>query len=393
MEKLSFFLKNQINELKQNDLFYSMPVFSSKADSNMLLNGKKVLMLSSNNYLGFAGSQRLRIAAINAINKWGIGSGAVRQIAGTMQIHVELEKSISGFKQSENSLVFNSGIAANWGTVQALMKEKDVIISDELNHGSIIDGIRMAKSEKKIFSHKNMDSLKKLLLESKNAEKILIVTDGVFSMDGDIALLKEICELAEKFGAFVMVDDAHGDGVLGKNGKGTIDYCNVVGRVAIETGTLSKAFGCVGGFVCGSNELKDFLANNARSFIFTASLPPAISGAAIESIKMIQDEPIHLNNLWKNTKYFKENLVQMGFDIGSSETPIIPVIVGKNSVAQELSKQLLVKGVFVKPIVFPLVPKDKARVRCIVNTHHSMAGLNMALDAFKAVGKRLKLIN
>ena len=393
LNKLNNFLNFQINELKQNDLFYSLPVFSSASSDKMLLNGNEVVMLSSNNYLGFANHPRLKLAGINALNKFGSGTGAVRQIAGTMDFHIELEKLLSDFKQSQQSLVFSSGVAANIGVIASIMQQNDTIISDELNHGSIIDGIRLSKAEKKIFSHKDLEKLKQLLKDSQNSEKIMIATDGVFSMNGDIAPLKEICELAEEFNAFVFVDDAHGDGVFGKEGKGTIDFCNVHKKVAMEVGTFSKAFGSLGGFVCGSSELKDFLVNKARSFIFTTSLPPAVTAANIEAIKLIQEEPVHLNNLWKNTNYFKQELSDLGFDFGESISPIIPIIVGESRKAQELSRQLLNQGVFVKPIVFPLVAKDKARIRCMINAHHSKNDLDLALDALKKAGKNMKLFS
>jgi glycine C-acetyltransferase len=390
--KLQNFLKDQIKTLKKENLYIELPVFSSEASNHVVLRGKTVIMLSSNNYLGFANHPRLRSAAINAINKWGFGTGAVRQIAGTMEIHMELEKKLAKYKKTKEALVFTSGIAANRGTIQAIMTEKDIIISDELNHGSIIDGVRLTKAEKKIYPHGNMDELKKALEESKNAEKVLIVTDGVFSMDGEIAKLKEICELAEKYGAFVMVDDAHGDGVLGKDGRGSVDHCRVHGKIDIEMGTMSKAFGCLGGYIAGSEELKQYLINRARSFIFTTAHPPAVCAATMEAIAMVQDEPKHLKNLWSNTKYFKEKLGEMGFDIGHSETPITPVIVGESKNAQKLSREMLKEGVFVKPIVYPLVAKDRARARTIVNAHHTIEDLNTALDAFKKVGKRLELI-
>ncbi|MDO8537735.1 MAG: glycine C-acetyltransferase [archaeon] len=393
LDKLNNFLNNQINELKQNDLFYSLPVFSSASSDKMLLNGKEVVMLSSNNYLGFANHPRLKNAGINALNKFGSGTGAVRQIAGTNDLHIELEKTLSNFKQSQDSLVFSSGVAANIGVISSVMQQNDTIISDELNHGSIIDGVRLSKAEKKIFPHKDLGKLKQLLKESQNSEKIMIATDGVFSMNGDIAPLQEICELAEQFNAFVLVDDAHGDGVLGKNGKGTIDFCNVHGKVAVEIGTFSKAFGSLGGFVVGNTALKDFLINKARSFIFTTSLPPAVTAANIEAINLIQEEPVHLNNLWKNTNYFKQKLSELGFDFGESISPIVPIIVGESRKAQELSKQLLKLGVFVKPIVFPLVAIDKARIRCIINAQHSKNDLDLALDALKQAGKDMKLFS
>ncbi|MFC2143141.1 glycine C-acetyltransferase [Candidatus Aenigmatarchaeota archaeon] len=386
------FLKDYIDNLKKQNLYTELPIFSSEAKNRVVFKGKEVIMLSSNNYLGFANQPRLRKAAIGAINKWGFGTGAVRQIAGTMDIHMELEELLAKYKQTEAALIFVAGIAANRGTIQALMTPDDAIISDELNHGSIIDGVRLTKSERKIFPHMDMDGLEKVLKETQDKKKRLIVTDGVFSMDGDIAPLKEICELAEKYDAFVMVDDAHGDGVLGKDGRGSVNHCGAHGKVDIEMGTMSKAFGCLGGYIAGRKELKDYLIQVARSFIFTTAHPPAIIAAITEAIKMVQDEPQHLKNLWENTTYFKKELGSLGFDTGHSETPITPIMVGESANALKLSEEMLKEGVFAKPIVYPLVAKDKSRIRTIVNAHHTRQDLDDALAAFEKVGKKMKLI-
>ncbi len=378
--------------MKEQSLFNELPVLESEQKNRVVMKGKEVVILCTNNYLGFANNPRMRKAAIAAIDKWGFGAGAVRQIAGTMKIHIDLEEQLAKYKHTDASLVFISGIAANRGTIQATMGEGDVIISDELNHGSIIDGVRLTKADKKIYPHLNMDGLKKALEESKGAKKTMIVTDGVFSMDGDIAPLDQITELAEQYGAFVMVDDAHGDGVLGKDGRGIVDHFKLGKRVDIDMGTFSKAFGSIGGYIAGSQELRDYLINRARSFIFTTGLPPAVTAANMEALKMVQDEPQHLKNLWKNAKYFKQKLVNLGFDTGHSQTPITPVIVGESKNAVALSNELFKEGVFVKPIVFPLVAKDKARVRTIVTAQHTKEDLDEAADAFEKVGKRLKLI-
>lgn len=386
------FLKDSIQELKDKNLHIELPVLSTEQRNRVVLNGKEVIMMCSNNYLGFANHPRLKKAAKEAIDRWGFGAGAVRQIAGTMEIHLELEEMLAKYKNTEASLVFVAGIAANRGTIQVLMGEEDAIISDELNHGSIIDGIRLTKSERKIYPHLDMDGLRKSLQETRNARRRLIVTDGVFSMDGDIAPLYEIVELAEEYDAMVMVDDAHGDGVLGTDGRGIIDHFSLEGKVDIDMGTLSKAFGCLGGYIAGSKELRDYLINAARSFIFTTAHPPCVAAACMEALKMIQDEPEHLKNLWENTRYFKKAMQEMGFDIGRSQTPITPVIAGESKRAMELSRLLFDEGLFAKPIVFPLVAKDKARVRIIVNAHHTEEDLNEALDIFEKVGKRMKLI-
>jgi glycine C-acetyltransferase len=309
-----------------------------------------------------------------------------------MEIHIQLEKMLAEYKHTESSLVFVAGIAANRGTIQSLMGEEDAIISDELNHGSIIDGVRLTKSRRYIYPHLDMEGLKRSLQESRDARRRLIVTDGVFSMDGDIAPLDRIVELAEEYDAMVMVDDAHGDGVLGKDGRGIIDHFGLDGRVDIDMGTLSKAFGCLGGYIAGRKELKEYLINAARSFIFTTAHPPAVAAATMEAIKMIQDEPRHLKNLWDNNRYFKNGMTDLGFDIGHSQTPITPVMAGDNKTAKELSHQLFDEGLFATPIVFPLVAKDRARVRINVTAQHTKEDLNEALNMFEKVGKNLKLI-
>ncbi len=387
------FLQQEIEDLKKQNLFTTLPVLESEQKNRVIMHGKEVIILCTNNYLGFANHPRLREAAKKAIDKWGLGCGAVRQIAGTMKIHMDLEEMLAKYKKEEAVLVFVAGIAANRGTIQAIMGEGDVIISDELNHGSIIDGVRLTKAERKIYPHLDAKGLETALKESNNAKKRLVVTDGVFSMDGDVAPLPEIVELAEKYDAMVMVDDAHGDGVLGKDGRGIIDHFGLHGRVDIDMGTLSKAFGCLGGYIAGRQELKDYLINRARSFIFTTALPPAIVAATMEAIKMIQEEPQHLRNLWNNSKYFKEKMSDLGFDIGHSQTPITPVMLGESSNAVKMSGELFKEGVFAKPIVYPLVAKDKARIRVNVTAQHTKQDLDEAIEKFGKVGRNLKIIN
>jgi glycine C-acetyltransferase len=312
-------------------------------------------------------------------------------IAGTMDIHLEMEEALAKFKHTEAALVFVAGIAANRGTIQSLMGEGDVIISDELNHGSIIDGVRLTKSEKKIFPHRNVSELEKVLKESMNARRRLIVTDGVFSMDGDLAPLPEITELAEKYDSMVMVDDAHGDGVLGKHGRGIVDHFGLHGKVDIEMGTMSKAFGCIGGYIAGRKELKEYLTQSARTFLFTTSHPPAVCAAILEALKLVQ-EGGHVEKLWDNTRYFKKGISSLGYDIGHSETPITPVMIGDSAKAVELGKMMFEEGIFVKPIVYPLVAKDKARIRAMVTAIHTKEELDEAINAFEKSGRKLGII-
>ena len=386
------FLIDLLQDLKDRNLYSELPVLGTEQKNRVVLNGKDVIILCTNNYLGFANHPRLREAAKKSIDIWGFGTGAVRQIAGTMEIHIQLEEMLANYKHTESSLVFVAGIAANRGTIQALMGDEDAIISDELNHGSIIDGVRLTKSNRMVYPHLDMDGLKKALVETKEARRRLIVTDGVFSMDGDIAPLDQIVELAEEYDAMVMVDDAHGDGVLGKDGRGIVDHFGLDGRVDIDMGTLSKAFGCLGGYIAGRKELRDYLINTARSFIFTTAHPPAVAAATMEALRMIQDEPQHLRQLWENTRYFKKGMSDLGFDIGHSSTPITPVMAGDSRTAMELSRELFEEGLFAKPIVFPLVARDRARVRINVTAQHTREDLDEALAIFDRVGKRMKLI-
>jgi glycine C-acetyltransferase len=386
------FLKGMIMDLKEKNLFTELPVLSTEQKNRVVLNGKEVIIMCTNNYLGFANHPRLREAAKKAIDTWGFGAGAVRQIAGTMEIHIQLEETLAEYKHTEAALVFVAGIAANRGTIQALMGDEDAIISDELNHGSIIDGVRLTRSKRFVYPHMDMEGLKRVLAESKGARRRLIVTDGVFSMDGDIAPLDRIVELAEEYDAMVMVDDAHGDGVLGKDGRGIIDHFGLEGKVDIDMGTLSKAFGCLGGYIAGRKDLRDYLMNTARSFIFTTAHPPSVTAATIEAIRMIQDEPKHLQQLWENVGHFKKGMTELGFDIGHSQTPITPVMAGESKTAMELSGHLFEEGLFAKPIVFPLVAKDRARIRINVTAQHTKEDLDEALAIFRKVGKRMKLI-
>ncbi|MCX6776745.1 MAG: glycine C-acetyltransferase [Candidatus Micrarchaeota archaeon] len=385
------FITTEIEGMKSKGLFKVPPILGSPQGARAVVNGKEVINLSSNSYLQLTTNKKMKKAAIEAIRKYGVGTGAVRQIIGTMGIHEDLEKKVAQFKGAEAVLVFSSGVAANSGTIPTLVGEGDLIISDELNHGSIIDGCRLTKAERKIYPHLDMTGLENVLKESKHRRK-LIITDGVFSMDGDIAPMDRIVELAEKYDAMTYVDDAHGEGVLGKNGRGIVDHFNLHGRVDVEMGTFSKAFGCMGGYIAGTNDLRSYLIQRARSFLFSTSHPPATVAAISAAIDVALEQPQLFDKLWSNTKYFRKKLQKLGFNTGNSQTPIIPVITGESSLAQQLSAKLFEKGVYVNPILYPMVAMDKARVRNIVTAGHKRKDLDYAIGAFEEVGKELKLI-
>jgi glycine C-acetyltransferase len=386
------FLKDELDQLRQQGLFRPLRVLGSPQDTEAVVDGKRVLNLSSNNYLGLTTHPSLERAMIEATEKWGAGSGAVRTIAGTMTIHEELERRLAEFKHTEASLVFQSGFTANLGVLQSLVKEGDVIISDELNHASIIDGIRLSKAERSIFKHRDMDDLERQLEKHRDKRVKLVVTDGVFSMDGDIATLPAIVERAERFQALVMVDDAHASGVLGKNGRGSVNHFGLDGRVDLQMGTLSKAIGVLGGYVASAQAVRDFLIHRARPFLFSTSHPPGVAAACIAAIDVLLAEPERIDQLWKNTKRFKDGLKRLGFDTGASETPITPVIVGKGAVAMQLSDRLFSLGVFAQGIGFPTVAEGRARIRTIVTSAHTEAQLDRALEAFEKGGRELGVI-
>ncbi|MGH2507446.1 MAG: glycine C-acetyltransferase [Ktedonobacteraceae bacterium] len=367
-------------------------VLETEQKATVVMDGRKVITLSSNNYLGLTVHPRLRQAAIEAIERYGVGSGAVRTIAGTMSLHNELEEKLARFKHTEASLTMQSGYATNLGVISALMQEGDVIISDELNHASIIDGIRLCKSPRKVFRHKDMADLRRVLDESQGANKTMVVTDGVFSMDGDIAPLAEIVTLAEQYGAFVMVDDAHASGVLGQNGRGSVSHFGLDGRVALQIGTLSKGIGALGGYVACSQDMRDFLLNRARPVLFSTSHPPSVVATCIAALDILEHDHSLVEHLWENTSFFKKGLEQLGFNTGQSETPITPVIVGAAPLAVKLSTRLFEEGVFAQAIVFPTVAVDKCRVRTIVTALHTNEELSQALDVFERVGKELAII-
>lgn len=387
------FLKEKIQELKEQGIYRELPVLETPNDAEITLNGKKVINLSSNNYLDFANNPRIKKAAIKAIEDYGAGAGAVRTIVGNMKIHEDLERILSEFKREEAAFIFQSGFNCNMGTIQAVTEEGDLIVSDELNHASIIDGTRLSRASKAIYRHSDMNHLEEVLKDARDKYKnILIITDGVFSMDGDIAKLPEIVELAEKYEAMTYVDDAHGSGVLGESGRGTVDHFGLHGRVDFTMGTLSKAIGSVGGYVAGSKTMYEWLSHRARPVLFSTTIPPASAGAIIEALTMLMESTEYTDKLWSNAKYFKENLGKLGFNTGHSETPITPVIIGDEAKTMEFSRRLLEKGVFVSGIIFPTVPKGTGRVRCMVTAGHTSAQLDKAVEVFEAVGKEMGII-
>ncbi len=393
MDKLQQFLTGELDALREKGVFSRPRELQSEQKATVIMDGREVIELSSNNYLGLNTHPRLREAAIKAIEQYGVGSGAVRTIAGTMTLHNVLEEKLARFKHTEASLTIQSGYATNLGVINALMLEGDVIISDELNHASIIDGTRLSKASRKIFPHKDMAGLRRVLEESRGANKVMVVTDGVFSMDGDIAPLPEIVDLAEEYGAFVMVDDAHASGVLGKNGRGSVSHFGLDGRVALQIGTLSKGIGALGGYVACSQDMKDYLMLRARPVLFSTSHPPSVVATCIAAIELLEEDTSLVDQLWENTRFFKRGLEQLGFSTGKSETPITPVIVGEGALAMQLSRRLFEEGVFAQGIVYPTVPADKCRVRTIVTAIHTRDELSRALDAFEKVGKELHIIS
>jgi glycine C-acetyltransferase len=393
MTQRTQFVADEMAELRRQGLFRPLRVLATPQDTEVTVDGKAVLNLSSNNYLGLTTHPRLKAAMVAATEKWGAGSGAVRTIAGTMAIHEELEARLADFKHTEASLVFQSGFTANLGVLQVLIKEGDVIISDELNHASIIDGIRLSKAERSIFKHRDLDDLERHLLKHRDKRVKLVVTDGVFSMDGDIAPLAGIVERAEAHGALVMVDDAHASGVLGQNGRGTVNHFGLDGRVDLQIGTLSKAIGVLGGYVACAQSVREFLIYRARPFLFSTSHPPGVAAACIAAIDVLLEEPQRIERLWKNTGRFKQGLKRLGFETGPSETPLTPVVVGTGAVANQLSDRLFERGVFAQGIGFPTVPEGRARIRTIVTSAHTDAQLDRALEAFESAGRELGVIS
>jgi len=388
------YLRTQLDELERSGLRLRIRTLENMQAARARFDGRDVINLASNNYLGLCGDPRMREAAAEAAREFGAGSGAVRSIAGTMSIHRELERRFAAFKGAEDALMFPSGFAANAGTVAAVLTREDVIVSDELNHASIIDGARLSRAEIKVFPHRDAEAADRLLHETKREGRVqLLITDGVFSMDGDIAPLPELVEVAERHGAIMMIDDAHASGVLGENGTGTVSHYGLdPNRVDIQVGTLSKAFGALGGFIAGPTHLIEWLQNRGRPFIFSTSAPPAVAATCLKALDILEDEPERVRRLWDRTRFFKEGLRSLGFDTGGSETPITPVIAGEATSAQELSALLWEEGVFTPAVVYPTVAKDRARVRTIVTAEHTEEDLKEALDAFERVGRKLALI-
>ena len=391
------FLEAEIEDLKAKGLFRRMRVVQSEQRSRCVVDGREVITLSSNNYLGLNTHPKLREAAIEAVQRFGAGSGAVRTIAGTMSLHEELERRLAEFKGTEAALTFQSGFTANTGVIPILAPDGAVIVSDALNHASIIDGIRLTKAERKVFPHDHIDARRAVLREVRAApggadRTVLVITDGVFSMDGDIARLPEIVEAAEEAEAIIYIDDAHASGVLGRNGRGSVDHFGLHGRVQVQVGTLSKAIGVLGGYVAGPATLRQVLEHRARPFLFSTSHPPAVAAACLAAIDVLETEPELIERLWQNTRYFKAGLAGLGFDIGQSETPITPVIAGSGALAMKLSDRLFEEGVFAVGIGFPTVPDDRSRVRTIVTAEHSREELATCLAAFEKVGRELALI-
>jgi glycine C-acetyltransferase len=390
------YVSDQLNDLRQKGVAPKLRVLEGEQKPVCTFDGREVINLASNNYLGLTTHKALRKAAAQAAKNYGAGAGAVRTIAGTMQLHMQLEEQIAKFKNVEACVVFQSGFAANAGTVSAVLGKEDLIVSDELNHASIIDGARLSRATIKVFKHKDVRDCERILLEHANFPgKKLIITDGVFSMDGDIAALPELCTLAEKYDCIMMVDDAHSSGVLGRGGRGTIDHFNCHGRVHIQVGTLSKAIGVMGGYVCGSRDLIDFLYLRARPFLFSTSHPPATAAACMAAFTLL-DSPEGeklVKKLWTNSKVFKRELKKRGFQFKVSETPIVPIHVGDAAKAFEFSKKLFEAGVFAPAVGYPTVAEGKARLRAIVSAGHKKDQLVKAADLLAEVGKSLGVIS
>ncbi len=383
------YLAEELTKLEQKGLRTRLRVLEGEQLPVAVFDGKEVINLSSNNYLGLATHPRLKAVAVEAVRKYGVGSGAVRTISGTMAMHMQLEEQIARFKHTEAAVVFQSGFTANAGTVSAVLGRGDWIISDELNHASIIDGARLSRAAIKVFPHADVAAAERILEELKDEPgRKLLITDGVFSMDGDIAPLPQLCDLAEKYGAIMMVDDAHASGVVGRNGRGTVDHFGLHGRVDIQVGTLSKAIGALGGYVCGSKDLIEFLRLRGRPFLFSTSHPPSVTATCMEAFRLLEAEPERIEKLWENTRFFKHGLKQLGFDTGRSETPITPIMIGEGARAIAFSRALFDEGLFVTGIAYPTVPEGKARLRAIVTATHTHEQLERAIDILDRVGHR-----
>ena len=386
------YLDDELNTLRSQGLYRRLRVLDDEQRAKTSVDRRSVVNLSSNNYLGLTTHPTLRERAIEATRRFGVGSGSVRTIAGTMEIHVELERKLAEFKRTEAAVVFQSGFTANAGTVSSILGKEDFIVSDELNHASIIDGARLSRATIKVFPHRDVATARTIVESLPRDRRRLIITDGVFSMDGDLGPLPALCDLADEFGCVMMVDDAHASGVFGRNGRGTIDHFGMHGRVDVQVGTLSKAIGALGGYVAGSRALIDFLYHRARPFLFSTSHPPSVAASCLAAIEVLETEPALIERLWENTRFFKSGLEGLGFNTGSSESPITPVIVGEAATAMKLSDRLFEEGVFAQGIGFPTVAQGKARVRTIVTATHTREDLSFALDCFAKVGRELGII-
>jgi glycine C-acetyltransferase len=391
-------LSAQLDDLRARGTYFRLRVLEDEQAPVCHYDGREVINLASNNYLGLCNHPKLREAAIAATEKYGVGSGAVRTIAGTMRIHMELEEKIAAFKGVEACVVFQSGFAANAGTVSSILGKEDFILSDELNHASIIDGARLSRAKIKVFRHKDVAHAEELLKEIQNEPgRKLVITDGVFSMDGDIGPVAQLCDLCDKYGAIMMVDDAHASGVLGRNGRGSVDHFGCTQRVDVQVGTLSKAIGALGGYVCGSRDLIDYLYHRARPFLFSTSHPPSVAATCIAAFDLLEREPERIERLWSNTRYFQEQLKTAGFDIGgkttpASETPITPILIGDGRKTMDFSRALFEQGLMATGIAFPTVPEGKARIRCIMTSEHTRQQIDQALEILMATAKRLEIL-
>src|SRR5881398_2354547 len=397
LDPLSF-LDADLDALRQQGLYRHLRVLEGEQKPSSTFDQRQVVNLSSNNYLGLTTHPKLREAALDATRRLGVGSGSVRTIAGTMEIHMELERRLAAFKKVEAVVVFQSGFTANAGTVSAVLTKDDVVVSDELNHASIIDGSRLSRATIKVFPHKDAAAARKVLESLPASQRKLLITDGVFSMDGDLGALPGLCALAEEFGCIMMVDDAHASGVFGRNGRGTVDHFGMHGRVDIQVGTLSKAIGALGGYVCGSRDLIDFLYQRARPFLFSTSHPPSVAATCIAAFEVLEQEPERIEKLWENTRFWKKELGLLGFDIGgrttpASETPITPIIIGDGKLTMDFSRELFKEGVMGTGIAFPTVPEGKARIRTIMTATHTKDELQQALEVLKRVGKRMGIVS
>ena len=386
------YLDRELDALREQGLYRRLRVLDGEQKPRTSVDHRSVVNLSSNNYLGLTTHPKLRERALAALETLGVGTGSVRPIAGTMEIHMELERRLAAFKKTDAAVVFQSGFTANAGTVSSILGRDDAIVSDELNHASIIDGARLSRATIKVFPHRDVDAARTLLEELPRTQRKLLITDGVFSMDGDLGPLPALCQLAEEFGCIMMVDDAHASGVFGRNGRGTVDHFNMHGRVDVQVGTLSKAIGALGGYVAGSRPLIEFLYHRARPFLFSTSHPPSVAATCIAALEVLADEPQLIERLWDNTHFFKAGLHSLGFDTGASESPITPVIVGDGVLAMKLSDRLFEEGVFAQGIGFPTVPRGKERVRTIVTATHTRDELQFALDCFRKVGMELGIL-